>query len=136
MPNKISVLLVDDHTLVRRGFRRILEDEPDIAVAGEASDGAEAVKLAEELQPRVIVMDCAMPGMNGGDLGPIIRSRWPELPVLLITGHAGTASLQRDLGWTDMLGKPFVAAELDAKLRGLIGQRLESSAATIGPTTA
>jgi DNA-binding NarL/FixJ family response regulator len=63
MPNKISVLLVDDHTLVRRGFKRILEDEPDIAVAGEASDGTEAVKLAEQLQPQVIVMDCAMPGM-------------------------------------------------------------------------
>ena len=65
MPNKISVLLVDDHTLVRRGFRRILEDEPDIAVVGEASDGAEAIKLAAELHPQVIVMDCAMPGVNG-----------------------------------------------------------------------
>jgi DNA-binding response OmpR family regulator len=84
-------------------------------------------------------MDFAMPGMNGGDLGPIIRSRWPELPVLLmllITGHAGTAALQRDSGWTAMLGKPFVAAELDAKLRSLIGRRVESSAATMGPTTA
>ena len=46
MPDKISVLLVDDHTLVRRGFRRILEDEPDITVAGEAGDGEEAIKLA------------------------------------------------------------------------------------------
>ena len=52
MPHKISVLLVDDHNLVRRGFRRILEDEPDITVAGEASDGAEAIKLADELNPK------------------------------------------------------------------------------------
>jgi len=65
MPEKISVLLVDDHNLVRRGFRRILEDEPDIVVAGEAGDGAEAIRLADELRPKVIVMDCAMPGMNG-----------------------------------------------------------------------
>ena len=52
MADKISVLLVDDHSLVRRGFRRILEDEPDIVVAGEAGDGAEAVRLAKELQPQ------------------------------------------------------------------------------------
>ena len=67
MADKISVLLVDDHSLVRRGFRRILEDEPDITVVGEAGDGSEAIKLAEELHPKVIVMDCAMPGMNGLD---------------------------------------------------------------------
>ena len=65
MPSKISVLLVDDHTLVRRGFRRILEDEPDIKVVGEAGDGKEAIKLAEELKPNVIVMDCALPGTSG-----------------------------------------------------------------------
>ena len=55
MPDKISVLLVDDHSLVRRGFRRILEDEPDIEVTGEAADGAEAVRLASELKPNVVV---------------------------------------------------------------------------------
>ena len=80
MPDKISVLLVDDQALVRRGFRRILEDEPDITVAGEASDGLEAVKLADELRPQVIVMDCAMPGMNGLEatrqILPSIRRLW------------------------------------------------------------
>ena len=65
MTDKISVLLVDDHSLVRRGFRRILEDESDIVVAGEAADGTEAVRLARELHPQVVVMDCAMPKMNG-----------------------------------------------------------------------
>jgi len=65
MPNKISVLLVDDHSLVRRGFRRMLEDEPDMNVVGEAGDGAEAIKLAKELKPKVIVMDSAMPGTGG-----------------------------------------------------------------------
>jgi DNA-binding NarL/FixJ family response regulator len=67
MSHKISVLLVDDHSLVRRGFRRILEDARDITVVGEASDGAEAVKLAEQLRPQLIVMDCALPNMSGLD---------------------------------------------------------------------
>ena len=65
MTEKISVLLVDDHALVRRGFRRMLEDEEDIVVKGEASDGEEAVRLAHQLQPKVIVMDCALPGISG-----------------------------------------------------------------------
>ncbi|PYX23609.1 MAG: DNA-binding response regulator [Acidobacteria bacterium] len=65
MPNKISVLLVDDHALVRRGFRRILEDEADITVVGEAGDGAEAVRLTKQLKPTVVVMDCALPGTSG-----------------------------------------------------------------------
>ncbi|HSB75200.1 MAG TPA: response regulator transcription factor [Terriglobales bacterium] len=65
MPEKITVLLVDDHALVRRGFRHILEDHEDIAVVGEAGDGEEAVRLAQQLRPRVVVMDCALPGMGG-----------------------------------------------------------------------
>jgi len=63
--DRITVLLVDDHSLVRRGFRRILEDDPSIEVVGEASDGETAVDLARRLRPRVVVMDCAMPGMSG-----------------------------------------------------------------------
>ena len=62
MPDKISILLVDDHSLVRRGFRRIIEDEPHMVVVGEASDGNEAIRLAQELRPTVVVMDCALPG--------------------------------------------------------------------------
>src|SRR5258707_5460844 len=62
---KISVLLVDDHSLVRRGFRRMLEDEEDIHVVGEASDGEEAVKFARSLKAQVIVMECSLPGISG-----------------------------------------------------------------------
>ena len=61
----IRVLLVDDHHLVRRGFRRMLEDEDDIEVAGEASDGKEAVERFRELTPDVVVMDFALPSING-----------------------------------------------------------------------
>ena len=59
------MLLADDHALVRRGFRRLLDDDPTITVVGEASTGTEAISLARELKPQVIVMDIAMPGMSG-----------------------------------------------------------------------
>ncbi len=87
MANKISVLLVDDHSLVRRGFRRILEDEPDIAIAGEASDGEEAVKLARELKPEVIVMDCALPGINGLQATRKILALLPSVKILMLSMH-------------------------------------------------
>jgi DNA-binding NarL/FixJ family response regulator len=87
MPEKISVLLVDDHSLVRRGFRRILEDEPDITVAGEASSGEEAIKLAEELQPKVILMDCALPGINGLQAIRQILEKSPGILILMLSMH-------------------------------------------------
>lgn len=65
MTTDIRVLLADDHSLVRKGFRRLLEDEPGIQVVGEACDGSEAVDLARKLRPDVIVMDMSMPGLNG-----------------------------------------------------------------------
>lgn len=86
--NKITVLLVDDHALVRRGFRLMLEDDPEISVVAEAGDGAEAVRLAGELHPRVVVMDCALPGMSGMDATRIIRDRWPQTAVLMLTMHS------------------------------------------------
>ena len=88
MSDKITVLLADDHSLVRRGFRRILEDDPSIVVVGEASDGEEAVRLAEELQPRVIVMDCAMPGTSGLIATRRILERAPGVAILMLSMHA------------------------------------------------
>jgi len=88
MPDKITVLLADDHSLVRRGFRRILEDDPTIAVVGEASDGDEAIRLADELRPRVIVMDCAMPGTNGIVATRRILEKSPDVGILMLSMHA------------------------------------------------
>lgn len=88
MPSRITVLLVDDHALVRRGFRRILEDERTIAIAGEASDGAEAVQLALKLQPKVVVMDCALPGMNGIEATRRILEKLPQTGILMLSMHA------------------------------------------------
>jgi len=88
MADKISVLLVDDHALVRRGFRRMLEDDPGITVVGEASDGAEGVKLAAQLRPRVIVMDCAMPVMSGLEATKRILEAQPGSAILLLSMHS------------------------------------------------
>jgi DNA-binding NarL/FixJ family response regulator len=88
MTKKITVLLVDDHGLVRRGFRRMLEDEPDMSVVGEAGDGEEAVKLARELKPRVIIMDCALPTMNGLDATRQILAALPDTAVLMLSMHS------------------------------------------------
>ena len=88
MPDKISVLLVDDHALVRRGFRRIIEDEPHISVIGEANDGNEAVRMAHELRPQVIVMDCALPGMDGLLATRRILETAPETAVLMLSMHS------------------------------------------------
>ena len=84
----ISVLLVDDHSLVRRGFRRMLEDDPAITVVGEAEDGHQAVQLAAELLPKVVVMDFAMPSMNGAVAARHILRTAPETAILILSMHA------------------------------------------------
>jgi DNA-binding NarL/FixJ family response regulator len=87
MEKKITVLLVDDHSLVRRGFRRMLEDEADMKVVGEAGDGEQAIRLAKELRPKVVVMDCALPGMNGLQATRGILEDLPETGVLMLSMH-------------------------------------------------
>jgi DNA-binding NarL/FixJ family response regulator len=84
----ITVLLADDHALVRRGFRRILEDDPAIRVVGEAASGGEAVDLATTLKPRVVLMDCAMAGSNGLDATRQLLDRLPETAVVMLSMHA------------------------------------------------
>jgi len=88
MSEKITVLLADDHHLVRRGFRRLLEDDPRLEVVGEASNGDEAIRLAAELHPRVIVMDAAMPGTSGMAATRAIRAASPEIAVLMLSMHS------------------------------------------------
>jgi DNA-binding NarL/FixJ family response regulator len=86
----ISVLLVDDHSLVRRGFRRMLEDDPGIRVAGEASDGSEAVDAVQALHPDVVVMDFALPSMNGAVATRHILKSAPNTAVLILSMHSET----------------------------------------------
>lgn len=88
MEKKITVLLVDDHSLVRRGFRRMLEDEKDMEVVGEAGDGEQAIQLAKAVRPNVVVMDCALPGMNGLDATRQIIQDSPNTAVLMLSMHS------------------------------------------------
>lgn len=85
---EISVLLVDDHSLVRRGFRRMLEDTADIRVVGESSDGHEAIAAVGELKPQVVVMDFALSSMNGAVATRRIRELYPRTAVLILSMHA------------------------------------------------
>src|ERR1700693_3608001 len=119
MPDKISVLLVDDHNLVRQGFRRILEDEPDIIVAGEAGDSLQAIKLAEELRPKVIVMDCAMPGMNGLEATRQILAKNSQALVLMLSMHPEETLVRQALeaGARGYVLKNAVDLELGAAIR-------------------
>ena len=88
MADKITVLLVDDHAIVRRGFRRMLDDDETLEVVGEASNGAEAVRLTEKLHPQVIVMDCALPEVSGLEATRKILQSYPETAILMLSMHS------------------------------------------------
>jgi DNA-binding NarL/FixJ family response regulator len=119
MEKKITVLLVDDHSLVRRGFRRMLEDEKDIDVVGEAGNGEEAVKLAKELRPRVVVMDCALPGMNGLDATREILEDFPDASVLMLSMHTESTWVRQaiEAGAKGYVLKNALDLELGAAIR-------------------
>lgn len=85
--NKIKVLIADDHALFREGTRNLLDREKDMQVVGEASDGEEAVKLVMELRPHVVLMDIAMPVVNGIEATQQIKARCPKTAVLILTAY-------------------------------------------------
>jgi two-component system, NarL family, response regulator NreC len=91
------VLIADDHGIVRQGLRALLEKSPDVSVVGEASDGREAVRLAAELRPNIVVMDIAMPMLNGVDATSQILSRDPEIKVIILSMHSDESYILRAL---------------------------------------
>src|SRR2546423_5323024 len=119
MSKKITVLLVDDHSLVRRGFRRMLEDEPDMDVVGEAGDGEEAIRAARKLHPHVVVMDCALPGMNGLDATRQILKESPETAVLMLSMHTENTWVRQaiDAGAKGYMLKNAMELELGGAIR-------------------
>ncbi len=119
MEKKITVLLVDDHSLVRRGFRRMLEDESDMEVVGEAGNGEDSIKLAKELHPRVVVMDCALPGMNGLDATRRIIADSPQTAVLMLSMHTESTWVRQaiEAGAKGYFLKNAMDLELGAAIR-------------------
>ncbi len=119
MEKKITVLLVDDHSLVRRGFRRMLEDESDMEVVGEAGDGEQSVKLAKQLRPQVVVMDCALPGMNGLQATRQIIEDSPETAVLMLSMHSENTWVRQaiEAGAKGYVLKDAMDLELSAAIR-------------------
>lgn len=113
MSKAVRVLLADDHALVRKGFRRLLEDSGAITITGEASTGREALTLAEQQQPDVAVLDVAMPEMDGLEAARELKRRFPAVAVLIVSMHADGAYAQtaREAGASGYVLKS--AADLD-----------------------
>ncbi len=82
-----KILIVDDHQMFREGIRRRLEDEGGIEIIGEASSGQEALELVESLNPSIVLMDIRMPEMSGIEAARVMRRRWPDLKIVLLTGY-------------------------------------------------
>jgi len=136
MNKKISVLLVDDHALVRRGFRRILEDEPDIEVQGEANNGEEAVELATKMRPKVVVMDCALPGISGLVATRRILENSKDTAVLMLSMHSEDTWVRQALeaGARGYMLKNAVDLELpDAIRRVAAGEQVLDPKLVRGP---
>jgi len=127
MTPPITVLLVDDHILVRRGFRRLLEDDPGLAVVGEASNADEAIKITAERAPDVVLMDYALPGANGIAAMRAILSDKPSTAVLILSMHSEAALVHRaiEAGARGYLLKSAIDLDLpEAVRRAAAGERV------------
>lgn len=84
---KITILIVDDHTIFRSGLKLLLSSQPNMEIVGEAGDGKEALELIEKLKPKVVLMDISMPNMNGIEATKYIKRKCPEVNVIILTMH-------------------------------------------------
>lgn len=125
MIDEITVLLADDHILVRRGFRRILEDDEFIKVVGEASNGIEAIRLAEELHPRVVVMDLSMPELDGVQATREIVKNVSGTHVLILSMHADDNYVRNalDAGARGYLLKNAIDVDLTGAVKAVAAGR-------------
>ena len=134
---KTSVLLVDDHSVVRMGLAAIINIEKDLKVCGEAESGAEAVKLAKEMRPDVVVMDFMMPGMDGAEATEAVLRASPESKVLVLTTYGTSVDIARALksvatgAVTKNLSNDELADAIRATARGerMLSAEIEASLA-------
>ncbi len=118
---KIRILMADDHTMLREGIRSLLEDQPDMQVVGEAEDGRAVVQLAAELQPDVVLMDIAMPRLNGLEATRQIKRDHPRIALLILTMHDNEEYVRQVLaaGASGYVLKRAAASELVAAIRAV-----------------
>lgn len=121
----IRVLVVDDHAMVRKGLATFLRIKPDLELVGEASDGEEALRLCERVQPDVVLMDLVMPKMDGPAAIRIIRERWPQIQIIALTSFQEKELVQGALqaGAISYLLKNVSAAGLAEAIREAFGGR-------------
>ncbi len=119
--DNIRLVLADDHTILRQGIRALLEDQPDMAVVGEAEDGRQAVQLTHDLRPNVVLMDIAMPLLNGLEATRQIKRDHPEIHVLVLTMHENEEYIHEVLaaGASGYVLKQAAASELVAAIRAV-----------------
>ncbi len=119
--NRISVLLAEDHTIVRKGLRSLLDSEPGIEILGEAQDGREAIEKVRQVHPDVVVMDITMPGLNGLEATRQIKKQFPEIKVLVLTMHANEEYIFQILraGASGYVVKQAAPADLVSAIRAV-----------------
>ena len=129
--NPVRVLLADDHTLVRAGLRKLLEAMPNIEVIGEAADGLALLALAEQLQPELVLMDIAMPGLNGLEATARLRASSPHIQVLILSMHQNDEYVKQALrhGASAYLLKDAAPTELDIAIKSVLQGGIYLSAA-------
>ena len=118
----VRVLLADDHTLVRAGLRKLLETSPDYVVVGEAGDGLALLELAQQLQPGLVLMDIAMPGLNGIEATARLVKSFPNIKVLILSMHQSEEYVRQALrhGAAAYLLKDAAPLELDLALSAVM----------------
>jgi DNA-binding NarL/FixJ family response regulator len=126
MTEQIKIALADDHHVVRQALRLLLETEPQFAVVGEASDGLEAVSLAERLKPDVLVLDLMMPGLGGNEVTEQVVKRSPNTRVVLLSMHVNEAHVLEALrkGASGFVRKDATAADLIRAIQDVAGGHL------------
>ena len=107
-----TIVIAEDHQLVREGLRAMLDAQPDFEVVGEAADGRAALEVVARLRPDVLLVDLTMPGMGGRELAGRVRAVRPEVGVVFISGYAPDASWLNDVPGAVFLAKPFTPTDL------------------------
>lgn len=117
----VRIVLADDHTLVRAGFRALLEDLPDVEIVAEAGDGREALQLIAAHQPDIVLLDISMPGLNGLEVAGRITREFPHIRIIILSMHAGEEYVLRALrtGAAGYLLKDAGTSELDLALKAV-----------------